>query len=50
LLESYDGIEWAQRRLMGQLPFYRNLIRHLRYVFAGEPMAIEASPARFNVR
>jgi O-methyltransferase involved in polyketide biosynthesis len=30
---------WAQHRIMGQLPFYRNLIRHLRYAFAAEPMA-----------
>jgi len=24
---------------MGRLPFYRNLIRHLRYEFSGEPAA-----------
>lgn len=29
--------------IMGRLPFYRNLIRHLRYEFSGEPAA-EATP------
>jgi hypothetical protein len=37
---------WFSRAMygvMGRLPFYRNLIRHLRYAFSGEPAA-KAAP------
>jgi hypothetical protein len=27
---------WAMYRVLGLLPFYRNLIRHLRYAFSEE--------------
>jgi O-methyltransferase involved in polyketide biosynthesis len=45
-----NGASWAQHRIMGQLPFYRNLIRHLRYAFAGEPVTKDdhATPATDN--
>lgn len=30
---------WALSRVLGQLPFYRNLVRHVRYAFGEEPAA-----------
>jgi O-methyltransferase involved in polyketide biosynthesis len=34
---SKNQFSWAMYRVLGQLPFYRMLIRHLRYAFSGEP-------------
>ncbi|NTU79282.1 MAG: class I SAM-dependent methyltransferase [Chloroflexales bacterium] len=34
-----DVSTWALSRVLGQLPFYRNLVRHLRYAFGEEPAA-----------
>jgi len=36
---SKDGFSKSMYGVMGRLPFYRNLIRHLRYEFLGEPAA-----------
>jgi len=33
------GFRGAMYRVMGKLPFYRHLVRHVRYEFAGKPVA-----------
>ena len=33
------GVRGATYKVMGRLPFYRHLVRHLRYEFAGKPAA-----------
>jgi O-methyltransferase involved in polyketide biosynthesis len=40
---SKNQFSWAMYRVLGQLPFYRNLIRHLRYAFPREPAAKAAA-------
>jgi hypothetical protein len=40
---SRSGLSGAMYGVMSRLPFYRNLIRHLRYEFSGEPAA-KATP------
>jgi O-methyltransferase involved in polyketide biosynthesis len=37
-----NQFSWAIYRVLGQLPFYRNLVRHLRYAFSREPAATAA--------
>jgi O-methyltransferase involved in polyketide biosynthesis len=39
---SKNRVSAAMYRVMGRLPFYRNLIRHLRYAFLREPAATAA--------
>jgi hypothetical protein len=36
---STNRLRGAMYTFMGKLPFYRHLIRHLRYDFAGKPAA-----------
>jgi hypothetical protein len=40
---SNNWISGAIHRVMGRLPFYRKLVRHLRYEFSAGP-ASKASP------
>ena len=39
---SKNRFSGAMYGVMGRLPFYRRLIRHLRYAFSGEPAAKSA--------
>lgn len=34
---STNALRGGMYKLMGKLPFYRHLVRHLRYEFAGKP-------------
>src|SRR5262249_11457783 len=36
---SKNSFSWAMNRMVGRLPFYRNLIHHLRYAFSGKSTA-----------
>jgi hypothetical protein len=39
---SKSSVSGAMYRVMCRLPFYRHLIRHLRYEFSGDPAATAA--------